>query len=160
MELSYNGLHDRGAWEAAGVRLPAYNVEKTAQATRQAPIWVHFGSGNIFRGFIAQLQQRLLNMGAADKGIIAVDTFDYDIIDKIYTAFDNLTLNVTLNADATVGCEVMAAVAEALKADARQPEQMARLKAIFADPGLQMISFTITEKGYALHRPDGSLIVM
>lgn len=158
MELSYKGLQDRAVWEAAGVRLPAYPVEKMAQATRQAPIWVHFGSGNIFRGFIAQLQQRLLNMGAADKGIIAVDTFDYDIIDKIYTAFDNLTLNVTLNADATVGCEVMAAVAEALKADARQPEQMARLKAIFADPGLQMISFTITEKGYALHRPDGSLI--
>ena len=50
MELSYKGLQDRAAWEAAGVRLPAYPVEKMAQATRQAPIWVHFGSGNIFRG--------------------------------------------------------------------------------------------------------------
>lgn len=157
MELSYKGLEDRAAWEAAGVKLPAYNMAEMARATRQEPIWVHFGSGNIFRGFIAQLQQHLLNMGLTDKGIIAVDTFDYDIIDKIYTAFDNLTLNVTLNADATMDCEVMAAVAEALKADAGQPEQMERLKNIFSVPGLQMVSFTITEKGYALRRPDGSL---
>ena len=35
---------------------------------------------------------------------------------------------------------------------------MARFKEIFTDPGLQMISFTITEKGYALYRPDGSLM--
>lgn len=158
MELSYKGLQNRAVWEEAGVKLPSYSVAEMAEVTRQAPIWVHFGSGNIFRGFIAQLQQRLLNTGLSDKGIIAVDTFDFDIIDKIYTAFDNLTLNVTLNADATVDCEVMAAVAEALKADAHQPNQIARLKQIFAAPGLQLISFTITEKGYALHRPDGSLI--
>ena len=35
---------------------------------------------------------------------------------------------------------------------------MARFKQIFTDPSLQMISFTITEKGYALYRPDGSLM--
>ena len=31
-----------------------------------------------------------------------------------------------------------------------------RLKEIFANPGLQMISFTITEKGYALKGADGN----
>ena len=92
MELSYKGLQNRAVWEEAGVKLPGYSLAEMAEVTRQAPIWVHFGSGNIFRGFIAQLQQRLLNMGLSDKGIIAVDTFDFDIIDKIYTAFDNLTL--------------------------------------------------------------------
>ena len=157
MELSYRGLLDPTPWTAKGITLPKYDAATMAEKTRSAPIWVHFGSGNIFRGFIAQLQQTLLNAGLAEKGIIAVDTFDFDIIDKIYTPYDNLTMNVTLNPDATVSCEVMSAVAEGLKADARDDGQMARLRRIFSDPGLQLVSFTITEKGYALHRADGSL---
>ena len=112
MELSYRGLLDPTPWTAKGITLPKYDAAAMAEKTRSAPIWVHFGSGNIFRGFIAQLQQTLLNAGLAEKGIIAVDTFDFDIIDKIYTPYDNLTMNVTLNPDATVSCEVMSAVAE------------------------------------------------
>ena len=33
---------------------------------------------------------------------------------------------------------------------------MARFKEIFTDPGLQMISFTITEKGYASTVPTAA----
>src|SRR5699024_2622476 len=82
----------------------------------------------------------------------------YDIIDKIYTPFDNLTMMVTLNPDGTTSREIIGSVAEALRADSSDPAMMARFKEIFTDPGLQMISFTITEKGYALYRPDGSLM--
>ena len=127
-------------------------------ATKAHPIWVHFGAGNIFRGFIAKLQQELLNQGLAQKGIVAADTFDYDIIDKIYLPFDNLTLNVTLNANATTSREIIGSVAEALRADSSDAAMMARFKQIFTDPALQMVSFTITEKGYALYRVDGSLM--
>ncbi|MEG2036728.1 MAG: mannitol dehydrogenase family protein, partial [Ruthenibacterium sp.] len=104
------------------------------------------------------LQQRLLNAGLAEKGIVAADTFDYDIIDKIYAPFDNLTMNVTLNPDASTQYEIIASVAEALKADSSDAAQMARFAEIFTDAGLQMASFTITEKGYALYRADGSLL--
>ena len=151
-------VNQKAEWEKLGVKLPAFDHAAMTAATKEHPIWVHFGAGNIFRGFIAALQQRLLNEGAADRGIIAADTFDYDIIDKIYTPYDNLTMNVTLNPDGTTSREIIGSIAEGLRADSSDAAMMARFKEIFTDPGLQMISFTITEKGYALYRPDGSLM--
>ena len=151
-------LSNPADWERAGVKLPKYDVKAARARTIAAPEWVHFGAGNIFRGFIAALQQKLLNEGLADRGIIAADTFDYDIIDKIYTPYDNLTMNVTLNPDGTTSREIIGSIAEGLRADSSDAAMMARFKEIFTDAGLQMISFTITEKGYALYRPDGSLM--
>ena len=151
-------VNQKAEWEKLGVKLPSFDHAAMTAATKEHPIWVHFGAGNIFRGFIAALQQRLLNEGAADRGIIAADTFDYDIIDKIYTPYDNLTMNVTLNPDGTTSREIIGSVAEGLRANSADAEMMARFKQIFTDPSLQMISFTITEKGYALYRPDGSLM--
>ena len=63
-----------------------------------------------------------------------------------------------LNPDGTTSREIIGSVAEGLRANSADAEMMARFKQIFTDPGLQMISFTITEKGYALYRPDGSLM--
>ena len=151
-------VNQKAEWEKLGVKLPAFDHAAMTAATKEHPIWVHFGAGNIFRGFIAALQQRLLNEGVADRGIIAADTFDYDIIDKIYTPYDNLTMNVTLNPDGTTSREIIGSVAEGLRANSADAEMMARFKQIFTDPSLQMISFTITEKGYALYRPDGSCL--
>ena len=98
-------------------KLPQFDHAAMTADTKEHPIWVHFGAGNIFRGFIAALQQKLLNEGLADRGIIAADTFDYDIIDKIYTPYDNLTMMVTLNPDGTTSREIIGAVAEGLRAD-------------------------------------------
>ena len=159
MQMNATSLvRQKAEWEKLGVKLPAFDHAAMTAATKAHPVWVHFGAGNIFRGFIAALQQRLLNEGLADRGIIAADTFDYDIIDKIYAPYDNLTMMVTLNPDGTTSREIIGSVAEALRADSSDPAMMARFKEIFTDPGLQMISFTITEKGYALYRPDGSLM--
>ena len=94
-------INEAAAWRAAGVALPRFDVAAMRAATAATPEWVHFGAGNIFRGFIGSLAQNLLNAGLMKTGILACDTFDYDIIDRIYTAQDNLTLNVLLNPDGT-----------------------------------------------------------
>ena len=151
-------LTQADAWAAAKVALPKFDIAAVRAQTKAAPEWVHFGAGNIFRGFIGSLNQRLLNAGEAKTGIIACDTFDYDIIDQIYTAHDSLTLNVLLNPDGTTTREVLAGVAEGVKANFADAASKARLVEIFRAPSLKMLSFTITEKGYALKKPDGSYL--
>ena len=156
MIMNAQGIQNKAGWEAAGISLPLYDIAAMNVKTRASPVWLHFGAGNIFRGFIAALQQRLLNDGLAESGIIAAETFDHEIIDKIYAPFDNLTMNVTLNPDSTTRCEITASVAEALRADGQDTSNMQRLAEIFEAPGLQMVSFTITEKGYAITGADGA----
>ena len=154
MKVSMETIKDPSFWEKAGVRLPRFDIAAMREKTKKEPIWVHFGAGNIFRAYIAALQQRLLNEGLSDRGIVAADTFDVDNIRMIYGGYDNLTMSVTLNADATIDKEIVASVSEALVAQPAEKEDYARLLEIVAAPSLQMISFTITEKGYALRQME------
>ena len=156
MKLTCEGLRDVQAWEKAGVLLPPYDPKALSERTRQHPLWVHFGIGNIFRIFIGSIADRLVREGAMDRGVTCVETFDYDVVDKIYTPFDNLVMAVTLNGDGTREKRVLGILGEAVKAQSADPASWVRLKEIFTDPGLQMVSFTITEKGYALRNPDGA----
>ena len=157
MKLNLDGLSDRLAWEKAGIQVPEFDIRKMAKETKENPTWLHFGAGNIFRGYIAQLQHQLLDQGIEYKGIIAADTFDYDIIDSIYTPFDNLTLFVGLMADGNNRMNVISSIAESLKADFSDDYSYHRLTEIVENPELQMISFTITEKGYGITSMDGAL---
>ena len=87
MKLSIEGIKDKTEWEKAGIKLPSYDVGKGCQSIqRKSPVWVHFGIGNIFRIFIGGIADSLLEQGLSDKGITCVETFDYDVVDKIYTA--------------------------------------------------------------------------
>ena len=156
MKVNMETIRDTSLWEKAGVRLPRFDISAMREATGKAPVWMHFGAGNIFRAYIAVLQQRLLNAGLSDRGIIAADTFDVDNIRMIYGGYDNLTMSVTLNADATIDKEIVASVSEALVAQPAEKEDYRRILEIAAAPSLQLISFTITEKGYALRQMDGS----
>ncbi|MBR4710842.1 MAG: mannitol dehydrogenase family protein [Clostridia bacterium] len=154
MKVCLASLADREGWARIGVSLPEYDVEALRKKTAEEPAWVHFGAGNIFRAFLCALQQDLLNRGLADTGIIAADTFDVDNIRRIYGGFENLTLSVTLKADGTTDRAILAPVTEALVAQPAEKADWARLKEIFRAPSLQMVSFTITEKGYAIGDPD------
>ena len=154
MKLSNEGLKC-SSWKEKGYKLFDYDRNELVRKTHDAPVWVHFGAGNIFRGFPARLQQELIEKGLADKGIIVGEGFDYEIISDIYNKYDNLTLLVTLKADGSIDKEAVGTVTEAYPCDYTPSDAWNRFKEIFSSPSLQMISFTITEKGYALKSPAG-----
>ena len=158
MKLTYQGIRETQAWRQAGIALPGFDWPAMCMHTGDEPVWVHFGAGNIFRGFIAGLQQRLLNKGLQRSGIVAAETFDYDIIDRIYVPHDSMTLMVSLKPDGETQKEVIASIANGLKADCANARDWKALKAVFEIPSLQMASFTITEKGYGLRDIKGELL--
>lgn len=156
MKLTMDGIKNREAWEKAGIQLPGYNVKVVSEKAKKEPRWVHFGIGNIFRVFIGGIADGLLEEGALDRGLTCVETFDYDVVDKIYTPYDNLGLSVILHGDGSREYKVLGSLAEAVKAQSSNETQWNRLKEIFTSKSLQMVSFTITEKGYALQKADGT----
>lgn len=129
------------------IRCFNYDRKKIKTATLAAPIWLHFGAGNIFRGFIATLQNQLLEDGKSDKGIIVVETYDTGIIDLAYKPYDDLNVSVTLKRDGSVNKEIIGSVIESVKSD---KEGWQRLIHFFEEDSLQMVTFTITEKGYSV----------
>ena len=158
LTLSLEGIKNKENWLKEGIELPSFDIASMRDKTNEDPIWIHFGAGNIFRGFIAVLQQKLLDEGFSDKGIIAADTFDFDMIDRIYVPFDNLALSVGLKADGNTDMKVIASIADAVKADFSDESQKEKLIKAVKNPSLQMISFTITEKGYSLRNMAGELL--
>ena len=148
-----SGQLNAAEWEAKGYELPKFNIEDIRRKTHDEPTWVHFGGGNIFRAFPAAILNDALNTGQYDRGVIVAETFDFEVIDKAYTPYQNLSLLVSLRSSGTIGKKVIASVTEALKAD-EQFDDWKRLVEIFRNPSLQMISFTITEKGYSFNEQD------
>ena len=156
--LDAKSLGNRESWEALSVKLPGFERNAMLQATQLAPTWLHFGAGNIFRGFIARIMQDLLNQGRVSTGIIAADSFDYEMIEKIYRPYDNLTMMADLAPTGRIGFEIIGSIADAICADTGNKEELSRLTQIACSPSLQLISFTVTEKGYALRNMSGEYL--
>ena len=156
MELTLKSLHDdRDAFLAAGYHLPEFDYDTVHKNTVEHPHWIHFGAGNIFRAFQANIAQNLLNSGILDTGLIAAEGYDYEIIEKSYRPHDNLSILATLKADNTVEKTIVGSIMESLILDSKNEAEYARLREIFKNPSLQMASFTITEKGYATANAKG-----
>ncbi len=144
--------YDAKAWE--GYQLPKFDLEAVRAKTHDQPTWLHFGAGNIFRAFPAALLEDLLDQGAYDRGVIVAEGFDFEIIDKAYAPYDNLSLLVVLQSDGSIQKKVVASVTESLRADPQFAGDWARLEEVMTAPSLQMVSFTITEKGYSVAPAD------
>ena len=76
-------VYDLDALKKAGFSLPQYDREEMRAKTKENPFWIHFGAGNIFRAFQANVVQNLLNEGALDRGLIVAEGFDYEIVEKM-----------------------------------------------------------------------------
>ncbi|MBQ7613946.1 MAG: mannitol dehydrogenase family protein [Butyrivibrio sp.] len=158
MKLNAQSVYSDNSWKEKGFFVPSYDREKMIEETVKAPQWVHFGAGNIFRAFQANLAQRMLEEGADTKGLTVVEGFDYEIIEKMYRPHDNLSILVTLKADGNVEKSVISSIAESCILDSENEKEFSRLKEIFAADSLQLSTFTITEKGYSLVNAKGETI--
>ena len=157
MDLSKENLNNKEFWNSINVKLPEYDIDSCIKATAVSPRWLHVGGGNIFRAFIARINQRLLNQGLTDTGIIVCGTQDYENFERVYKPFDNLSIICDLKSDGNTGYEIIGNITEAIAANYDIPENIRRLNEIARNPSLQIVSFTITEKGYALRDADGKL---
>ena len=155
MKLNEAGLKNRSEWESKGYDLPKFDREKVTAATKSAPCWIHFGAGNIFRAFQANVMQNLLNNGDVGTGLIVAEGYDYEIVEKMNLPHDSYSILVTLKADGNVEKTVVGSVVESLVLDSENESDFGRLKEIFTADSLQMASFTITEKGYSLVNGKG-----
>ncbi len=158
MKLNEQGLIDKKQWEDKGYNLPKYDRAAVTAATKENPFWIHFGAGNIFRAFQANVVQNLLNEGLLDRGLIVAEGYDYEIIEKMNRPHDDYSLLVTLKAAGNVEKTVVGSVVESLAVDSENEVDFGRLKEIFAKDSLQMVSFTITEKGYSLVNGKGEVL--
>lgn len=160
MKLNIENLNDKNFWENADIEVPKYNINDIRKNTAEKPTWIHFGAGNIFRGFIAAVADTLLNDSIIDTGIIAVDTHafgrddDYDMINKVYKPFDNLTLLASIKSNGDIDKKIIGSITDVLHADFINNYDA--LKKIFISSSLQVVSFTITEKGYSIKDLNGN----
>jgi fructuronate reductase len=160
LKLNNEGILNKEEWEKENYILPKYDRQAVIRETTEKPVWIHFGAGNIFRSFPAALQQTLLNEGKSNRGIIVAEGYDYEIIERINKPHDDLSLMVILKANGTIEKTVIGSIVESLTVDSDNVKDFERLKEIFINPSLQMVSFTITEKGYSLVDKDGEYTPM
>lgn len=149
---------DEQAFAKAGIKVPTYSQAEVAKKTLAAPRWVHFGGGNLFRAFHAAIASHLIDAGKLDEGIIVVDTHDDSIIENVYKKFNNRMLRVITKADGSQDRELFAPVADAIYAGpvTDDTSSLEKLKDIFNQASLQLATFSITEKGYALKDAEGN----
>ncbi|MEY8381013.1 mannitol dehydrogenase family protein [Ileibacterium valens] len=157
MKLSNEGLKNTQEWVSAGFNIPTYDRHAMVEKTIAEPTWVHFGAGNLFKAFPAAVAEKLLNEGKMEKGVIAVEGFDPFMI-EVNKEHDNLAVLATLKHDGNVDKTVVGSIAETVMLDPKDQDAWKRMASIFTAPSLQMASFTITEKGYAITDAAGNLL--
>lgn len=130
---------------------PKYDVNKLREISIKDPKWLAVGSGNIFRAYIAKLNQELINKEIYDRGISVLGSSNSEVVEKVYRDFDNLSLSVTLNNDGNFNVNLLGNIVEVL-----DYSEKIRLEEIIKNKNLELISFIITEKGYNLLDLDGN----
>ena len=149
-------IRDKEKWEKKGFHLYSFNDRQITEETRNHPTWLHVGGGNIFRAFIAPLQQQLIEMGEESTGIIVTTTHNMAVIDSVYRPYDNVSVAVTMHQDGRFDKKIIGNIVESVACTRSRQEDWERLQSIFTASSLQIVSFTITEKGYKLTDYNGN----
>lgn len=147
MKLNRESLENKAFFEDKDILIPTYDLDELKERTSKSPKWLHFGGGNIFRVFVANALDKAIAEGKENTGIIVAESFDYEVIDKVFSETDNLSLSVIMNSSGNLDYKVVGSITETLKTN---KDGLKRITEIFENPTLQMVSFTVTEKGYSL----------
>lgn len=132
------------------VEIPHFDRASLRETGQRNPVWIHFGGGNLYRGFHAEIAQCLADQGELPTGVIVCETFDEKIIEKAYRVFDDLILEVVMPSSGKFIKRVLAATADSLYCHPDCSEHFAKMIGHFENPSLQLVTFAITEKGYRL----------
>lgn len=138
------------------VELPQYDVADLKAKGQKAPVWIHFGGGNLYRGFHGEIAQRLADQGELSSGVVVCETFDNEVVEKAYNAYHNDFLEVVMHEDGSLDKRLIAATAASFYCNPADKDNFSQVISYFENPALQFTTFTITEKGYALKDPAGN----
>lgn len=138
-----------------GIAIPTYDVDEVKKKGKKSPVWLHFGGGNLYRGFHAEIAQRLADAKELTAGIVVCETLDKQVIDKAYKPFHSDVVEVIMHDDGTLDKKLLAATADAFFCHPSEKESFAQVVQYFENPALQFTTFTITEKGYHLKDASG-----
>ena len=153
MELNLAGLQDIRT-NAPEIELPSFDVAQMQKDGKEHPRWIHLGPGNLFRCYPARVAADLLERGE-HWPITAVAPRDPEDMRTQLDGHDLMTLKVTLNPDGNQDLRVVAGISESL--GIQDGDEFSRLVEIARDPGVALMSYTITEKGYVISDGSGKL---
>lgn len=153
MKLHLPALNDPRPFEAKGIDIPRYDVQAVRAQSAKAPEWIHFGPGNLFRGYIAQLSHDLMNLGDEGAGVVVVNPRGELEMNLVMEPYDLLSLQVVMPANGPRRYQVTGSISAAYAFE--QDAHVKAVEQVFEAPSLQMLSFTITEKGYGITGMDG-----
>jgi len=131
----------------AGLDRPAYD------RTAVRPGIVHFGVGGFHRAHQAMYLDALLNAGAGDHwGIVGVGLLPPDRrMRDVLSAQDGLYTLVEKGAGGVTRARVIGSIVRYLYA----PDDPSAVLAALADPAIRIVTLTVTEGGYNVHRVTG-----
>ena len=137
-----------------GVRLPSEQSIEARGLGAAQPSWIHMGGGNLYRSLHAQIAQDLIEAGELDRGIVVAQTRSPITVDRLYRAHNCDILQVLMHGDGTLDQRILASTARAVFAHPDDARGWGLMKSYFESDVLQLVTFTITEKGYVVAEGD------
>lgn len=156
VKITDNWIKQKKEFKEVEIECPRFDITTMRDKTIEKPTWVHFGGGNLYRCYHAKIAQDLLNQGDSQTGIVVAELFNQKLVEQ-YKDNNNRTLSVVLDPDGMMKKELLVSTAEAYFLDHSKEQTVKRLIEIFQNPSLQMVTVTITEKGYSIKKSDGTL---
>ncbi|MEX1550194.1 hypothetical protein [Enterococcus sp. C50] len=111
----------------AGITIPNYDVASVKEKGKEVPVWLHFGGGNLYRGFHAEIAQRLADKKELAAGIVVCETLDKEIIEKAYKPFHSDVVEVVMHDDGMLDKKLLAATADAFFCHPSEKESFAQV---------------------------------